>query len=181
MGLLIISRRPLLDLSPMPPLQVSKSRLSVPSRRRWAWPILIIAIAIPIAFISGRLENERADVAARFGQNVALWDGSAEVPAWLSESAGHEILIQELARRLSKRPESAAEYTIEAAPEPDSEGSRWRVRLIWEEVPSVDLVLAFDGFGVAPRLITVGAGPRPEVLSAGEGVSEGPISGSELQ
>ena len=155
--------------------------MSLPSRRRWAWPILIIAIAIPIAFISGRLENQRGEVAARFGEDVALWDGSAQVPDWLKESVGHEILIEELARRLSRRPAAAIEYTIEAAPEPESEGSRWRVRLIWEDAPSVDLVLAFDGLGVAPRLVTVGAGPRPDTLSAGDNTPDIPVSGSELQ
>ncbi|MEC7351967.1 MAG: hypothetical protein VXY94_12735 [Planctomycetota bacterium] len=165
----------------MPPLRSSSSSLARASRRRWAWPILIIAVAIPVAFISGRLENQRGEVAAQFGQNVALWDGNPEVPDWLRDSVGHEILIRELTRRLSKRPRGATDYTVEAAPEPGGDGSHWRVRLIWEDAPSVDLVLAFDGLGVDPRLITVGAGPKPDALSAGGAGPESPGPGSELR
>lgn len=162
-------------------MQVNRKSLTPPSRRRWTWPIIIIAVAIPIAFISGRLESKRAQVAAQFGENVAIWDGAAEVPDWLKESVGHEILISELTRRLKRRPVGAAGYTVEAGPEPEGDGSRWRVRLIWEGVPSLDMVLAFDGLDVNPRLITVGAGPKPEVLTADDSLAEGSLPGSELQ
>ena len=165
----------------MPSTLSSSGLSSRASRRRWAWPVLIIAVAIPIAFISGRLENQRSETAAEFGRNVALWDGAPEVPAWLRESVGHEILIQELSRRLARRPVDASEYTVEASPEPEGDGSRWRVRLIWEDAPSVDLVLAFDGLGLDPRLVTVGAGPKPEVLSAGDTLADGAVQESELQ
>ena len=172
-------------MAPMPPLQVNRRSLARPSRRRWGWPIIIIAVAIPIAFISGRLESKRAQVAAEFGEKVAIWDGNPEVPAWLKDSVGHEILIYELSRRLKRRPSEATEYTVEASPEPEGDGSRWRVRLIWEDVPSLDMVLAFDGLDVDPRLVTVGAGPKPESESvpADDALVEGsvPDSGSELQ
>ena len=120
-----------------------------------------------------------------FGEKVAIWDGNPDVPGWLKDSVGHEILIFELARRLKRRPSEATEYTVEASPEPEGDGSRWRVRLIWEDVPSLDMVLAFDGLDVDPRLVTVGAGPKPESESApaDDALVEGsvPDPGSELQ
>ena len=162
----------------MSPLQFSRKNLTRPSRRRWGWPIIIIAVAIPIAFISGRLESERAQVAAEFGERIAIWDGDPEVPDWLKESVGHEILIHELTRRLKRRPSDALEYTVEASPDSEGDGSRWRVRLIWEDVPSLDMVLAFGGLDVNPRLVTVGVGPKPEVLSGEDTLAEGSVSGS---
>ena len=111
---------------------------------------------------------------------MAIWDGNPEVPDWLKESVGHEILIYELTRRLKRRPPEATQYSVEASPEPEGDGSRWRVRLIWEGVPSLDMVLAFDGLDVSPRLVTVGAGPKPDTLSAEDTLAEGSSASSSL-
>ena len=125
-------------------------------RRRLAWPVLIIAVAIPVAFISGRLERERISAAVEFGQAVAMWDAQTEVPDWLSEAAGHPVLLMDLARRLSDRP-AAEEVVISATAEDSVSGEpRWRVRLGWGDAPGVDLILAFRNLETRPHLVGVG-------------------------
>ena len=130
-------------------------------RRRLAWPLLIIAIAIPIAFISGRLEQERSSAAISFGEAVALWDGNSTVPEWLSEAAEHPLLLMDLSQRLARRPRTD-EVQISASLEDDGlGGSRWRVRLSWPEAPAVDLLVSFRDLDTKPYLVGVGGGPAP--------------------
>ena len=131
--------------------------------RRAIWLCLILIVAVPIAFISGRLERERTAAAVSYGEAIALWDGQTEVPDWLAESTGHPVLLLDLARRLGQRPEDAENVTISAMVEADGAGgNRWRVRLSWPETPSVDLLVAFEGLESAPRLVGVGGGPPGE-------------------
>lgn len=134
--------------------------------RRVVWVFIIIGVAIPIAFISGQLERERTTAAVSFGQAVAMWDGATEVPDWLTQSAGHPILLHDLSRRLGVRPQDASEVSISAMQEDDGAGgTRWRVRLSWPDAPFVDLLVAFEGLDTAPRLIGVGGGsPEEQVV-----------------
>lgn len=130
--------------------------------RRITWMILIIGVAIPVAFISGRLERERTSAAVSFGEAVAMWDGNSMVPSWLANSAGHPVLLHDLAKRLGSRPSEATEVSISAVVEDDGAGgNRWRVRLSWPESPSVDLLIAFEGLDTSPRLIGVGGEAAP--------------------
>ena len=129
-------------------------------RRRLAWPILILAVAVPLSFFSGRLERQRSTAAVSFGEAVAMWDGEPVVPDWLEASAGHPFLLHDLARRLGDRPADAEEVQVSASSESDASGAaRWRVRLAWPETPSVDLLVSFDGLELQPRLVSVGTGP----------------------
>jgi hypothetical protein len=126
-----------------------------------AWPILIIAVAIPVAFISGRLERERISAAEAYGQAVASWDARTECPAWLSESAAHPILLMDLSKRLTDRGPTTEPVTVQATlEESGTAGFRWRVQLTWPDTPSIDLLLGFDDLGTTPRLIGVGGSPQ---------------------
>lgn len=131
-------------------------------RRRLAWLILIILIAIPVAFISGRLERERTSAAVSFGEAVALWDGRTVVPQWLADSAQHPLLLMDLSKRLARRPPDVTEVRITAVLEGDGAGgSRWRVQLSWPDAPTVDLLVAFKDLDTTPYLVGVGGGPSP--------------------
>ena len=143
----------------MPSARTGTSTNRSTLRRRLAWPILIIAVAIPVAFISGRLERERVSAAVEFGEAVAMWDARTEVPDWLSDAAGHPVLLMDLARRLSERPETE-EVIINASVEENVAGeARWRVRLSWPEAPGIDLVLAFRNLETKPHLVSVSGTP----------------------
>ena len=154
-------------LRPMSSLRSRSSTGRSLLRRRLAWPILIIVIAIPVAFISGRLERERISVAVSFGEEVAMWDGRSVVPQWLADSAAHPLLLMDLSKRLARRPADATEVTIRAeADEDPAGGARWRVQLMWPDAPTVELLVAFEDLGTTPHLIGVGGGPAPsEVLT----------------
>lgn len=131
--------------------------------RRVIWLFLILMVAIPVAFISGRLERQRTEAAVSFGEAVAMWDGESEVPSWLAESAGHPVLLLDLARRLGSRPQDEKDVSISATVEDDGAGgNRWRVRLSWPDTPSVDLLVAFEGLEASPQLVGVGGGPPLE-------------------
>lgn len=131
-----------------------------PWRRRLAWPILIIVVAIPVAFISGRLERQRLTAAEAYGQAVVAWDARTECPSWLSESAAHPILLMDLAKRLTDRGPVTGSVTVTARlEESGTVGFRWRVQLIWPETPTIDLLLVFDDLDDTPRLIGVGGSP----------------------
>jgi hypothetical protein len=144
----------------MSSVQSSTSTRRSPWRRRLAWPILIIAVAIPVAFISGRLERERMTAAEAYGQAVATWGARTECPSWLSDSAAHPILLLDLSKRLSDLGPITEPVTVLARlEETGATGFRWRVQLIWPELPSIDLLLGFDDLGTTPRLIGVGGSP----------------------
>lgn len=131
--------------------------------RRVIWVLLILTMAVPIAFISGRLERERTAAAVSYGEAIAMWDGQSDVPPWLAESAGHPILLLDLAKRLGLRPPEAEEVIISASIEDDGAGgNRWRVTLSWPDTPSVELLVAFEGLESSPRLVGVGGGPPME-------------------
>ena len=131
-------------------------------RRRLAWPILIIAVAIPVAFISGRLERERLSAAEAYGHAVAEWDAQTTCPSWLSDSAAHPVQLMDLARRLTDRGPVSGPATVEATlEETGSAGFRWRVVLDWPEAPSIDLLLGFENLDTTPRLIGVGGESGP--------------------
>ena len=150
----------------MPPLRTGSMASGKPATRRVAWIILIIAVAIPVAFISGRLERERTSAAVSFGEAVAMWDGDSIVPNWLADSVGHPVLLHDLAKRLGARSPQAAEVSISAVVEDDGAGgARWRVRLSWPETPSVDLLVAFEGLDTLPRLVGVGGESAPGSFS----------------
>ena len=119
----------------------------------------MIAVAIPIAFLSGRVEKQRSVAAAEFGRQIAMWDGDTVVPSWLSESASHVVLIQDLRRRLKKRPQDDDTVEVSAFVEEGGDGGRWKVRLAWDDSPTVDLLVGFDGLDTTPRLIGVAGGP----------------------
>lgn len=143
------------------------ARSSAPSgrslfRRKLAWPILIIAVAIPVAFISGKLENDRLSAAEQFGQAVAVWNvQSGTVPTWLEEAAGHPILLVDLRRRLAMRQESEYPASVDVAMEDGSTGeARWRVVLSWPDQPTISLLLAFRDLEATPYLMSVGGEPN---------------------
>ena len=120
----------------------------------------MIAVAIPIAFLSGRVEKQRSHAAAEFGRQIAMWDGATEVPQWLSDSASHIVLIQDVRRRLKRRPPDDDTVDVTAFVEEGGDGGRWKVRLSWDDAPSVDLLVGFDGLATTPMLIGVGGGPH---------------------
>ncbi len=138
--------------------KVITSRAS--GRRRWFWPVIMIAVAIPIAFLSVRVEKERSLAAAEYGRQIAMWDGDTVVPDWLSDSASHIVLIQDLRRRLKRRPQDDDTVDVTAFVEEGGDGGRWKVRLAWDDSPTVDLLVGFDGLATTPKLIGVGAGPH---------------------
>ena len=131
-----------------------------PGLRRWVWPAIMIAVAIPIAFLSGRVEKQRSHAAAEFGRQIAMWDGDTEVPQWLSDSASHIVLIQDLRRRLKRRPQDDDTVDVTAFVEEGGDGGRWKVRLSWDDSPTVDLLVGFDGLATTPMLIGVAGGPH---------------------
>jgi hypothetical protein len=120
----------------------------------------MIAVAIPIAFLSSRVEKQRSHAAAEFGRQIAMWDGQTEVPNWLSDSASHVVLIQDLRRRLKQRPSDDDTVEVTAFVEEGGDGGRWRVRLSWEDAPTVDLLVGFDGLAITPMLIGISGGPH---------------------
>lgn len=128
--------------------------------RRWFWPAIMIAVAIPIAFLSGRVEKQRSQAAAEYGRQIAMWDGDTVVPSWLSDSASHIVLIQDLRRRLQRRPQDDNTVDVTAFVEEGGDGGRWKVRLSWDDAPTVDLLVGFDGLATSPKLIGVGGGPH---------------------
>lgn len=146
-----------------------------PGMRRWFWPAIMIAVAIPIAFLSGRVEKQRSHAAAEYGRQIAMWDGDTEVPSWLSESASHIVLIQDLRRRLKRRPQDDDTVDVTAFVEEGGDGGRWKVRLAWDDSPTVDLIVGFDGLATTPKLIGVAGGP----FNASSGSGESSASNSD--
>ena len=136
-------------------------------RRRLAWPILILAVAVPVAFISGKLERDRRSAAEEFGQKVVAWDArSSSAPVWLDDCAAHPILLVDLRRRLSARQAAGGTPSVSATMEESSTGQpRWRVRLDWPDEPSISLLLAFEDLDATPHLVSVG-GEQPMTFGA---------------
>ena len=62
------------------------------------------------------------------------------------------------------------------AVEEGGDGGRWKVRLSWDDAPTVDLLVGFDGLATSPKLIGVGGGPH-----SGSGNEADPASDSNSQ
>ena len=140
--------------------------------RRWLWPAIMIAVAIPIAFLSGRVEKQRSHAAAEYGRQIAMWDGATEIPTWLSDSASHIVLIQDLRRRLQRRPQQDDTVDVTAFVEKGGDGGRGNVRLAWDDAPTVDLLVGFEGLATAPKLIGVAGGPHSGRANDDEGTAQ---------
>ena len=159
----------------MPSLKSKVISTRRPAMRRWLWPAIMIAVAIPIAFLSGRVEKQRSHAAAEYGRQIAMWDGATEIPSWLSDSASHIVLIQDLRRRLKRRPQQDDTVDVTAFVEEGGDGGRWKVRLAWDDAPTVDLLVGFDGLATSPMLIGVAGGPH----SGGSNDDQGAAQSSE--
>ena len=76
----------------------------------------------------------------------------------LEEPSSEGCTGYEVAAR-SGVPRSAVYTVLARLEETGATGFRWRVQLIWPEVPTIDLLLGFDDLGTTPSLIGVGGSP----------------------